>query len=326
MPMIVLSGPEKSGKSTVAGIIRDQYGARYRHWFGDAPDERFLFALQEDVAAAAVGQLTVWDRSWTCDAAYAALLNRTHRRSFSAPWIGQWLYGRAVDAVGVQCTLLGPSADALAALRIPDDLPTDPAEERATYARLSADHGILTVENDHTPGYAAGLAGGLVERAYAVLGGDCGAPLPPAWAGPQRPRVVLVGERFSDNPGVRGAWLPMTSRYGLQLAEAIGPAFSRCGWTNAADELGERVLRVGTAIALGAVAARWLRGIGHPRTVEFAHPSAVYRWGRYTGERTEYARSIRNTVAEALMEDNDGDQGGAAHPIGGQPTAHRIPA
>lgn len=302
MPFIVLSGPEKSGKTTLCDVLNWRYGAKIRHWGPVDCDSDFLPRLKQDIEAASdPGAIVVWDRSWACESVYAALLRRTDHRSYQYPWYGEWFYGRAISLVGVHAILIGPSDEALIEKRTPDDLPVPVHDERRAYARYAYDYGLPCFTNEHSEDYAERLADTLVRSARVVANRASALrredPVrPPDWAGPLDANVVFVGEALSNHPGIAGAWLPMSSRYGTELAAAIGPSFTRCAWTNVTADRPEEILQIPFAVALGGLAAAWLKLIGHPNYISAAHPSAMYRWGRYGEQRENYGRTLKQYV------------------------------
>src|SRR5678816_2585554 len=307
MPFIVISGPERAGKTTVCDILRERHHARVRHHGPVDNDWAFLAPLISDLQVAVnTNQLVVWDRSWICESVYAKLMDRRHHRSYTWPWAGHWFYGRAVQTIGVNAVLLGPSIEQLKSLRTDDDLPVPVELERFEYAWHGATYGALVVENQHTTNYAVQLADKLAEFArtaheQAIEYGKEGVPLhPPMWAGPVDAAVVFVGEALSKHPGIEGAWLPMTSRYGTMLGEALDPIFMGCAWTNVEADCERLVLRIPHAVALGRIAADWLTAIKHPDITVASHPSAVYRWGKFSEIREQYGRTLENFVRSRL--------------------------
>lgn len=288
MPIIQIDGPERSGKSTIASAIGRLYGARVRHWGPVDPDDRvYSPAMEQDIAS---GDLVVWDRSWAAEHVYGKLLNRD-RRLARDPWLGEWIHGRAVRTVGVQCILLGPSSLELDKLRDASglaELPVDADVERDSFAAYGERFNYLVIENGHTENEAERWADALVNIARTV---DAKVKLnPPGYCGPPEPNVVFVGERKGDHPTIPGGWLPFSSRLGAMLGRDLGDFAFACGWTNSQDIQPQFLRDVLCLVALGQVAAKWVDHYVHP-THQYEvldHPGYIYRWGKQSDRLVEH--------------------------------------
>ena len=244
------------------------------------------------------GDLVVWDRSWAAEHVYASLLKRD-RRLADDPWLGEWIHGRAVRTVGVQCILLGPSSLALDVLRDKSEvaeLPVDAGVERVCFALYGERFGYLTIENDHTKEEAERWADVLYTsardtHALAKLN-------PPGYCGPPNANVVFVGERKADHGTIPGSWLPFTSRLGTMLGRDLGDFALRCGWTNAQDYPPQLLRNVPCLVALGQVAAKWVDHYVHP-TMEYwvlDHPGYIYRWGKQSKRMAKHRDALETIV------------------------------
>ena len=79
---IILDGPEKVGKTTLAkAIIRKRPDFHYRHWSTSWPDE-IEFKFEE---AKICGRYEVWDRSFISERVYTKLLNRSWNHPLFKP-------------------------------------------------------------------------------------------------------------------------------------------------------------------------------------------------------------------------------------------------
>jgi len=166
VPIIVIDGPEKAGKSTLATILKEKYGAEVKH-FGAEPEAGYLYDLTfarhllEDTVKPG---LVVYDRSWASEVVYGAYYGR-NRRLVEYPSLGERLYGQAVALVGHRAMLLGPSAEALAEKRTADDHDISPEAERAAFAEYAETHSWTAFANDYSRGTAQIIARALVQSA-----------------------------------------------------------------------------------------------------------------------------------------------------------------
>lgn len=301
MTVIVLDGPEKAGKSTLAAAIRarcdaDSIPCRIRPW-GPIPDgwdtdARYAAALAEDSARPGV---VVWDRSWLSESVYAHLLGR-HRRLADDPWLGEWLYARAVP---IRVVVRGPDPEALAAARTVDDLPVHPAAEQALYLEYAQLYDWFTVGDGKTRPDPDRTAASLVRLAACVPAWD-----PTAYCGRPDARVVFVGDRPSTFASLPGGWLPFSSRYTTMYGRALGPNAFACGWTNASCEPAFIFEHARAIIACGRIAQAWVKEELRFRAesqftsvINLPHPSALYRWGLLKPSVPVIDQTLRDTVA-----------------------------
>jgi hypothetical protein len=313
--LVVIDGPEKSGKSTLIAALAAQLGptTRIRKWshLGDAYDADKIYAdaLREDMAAPGV---VLWDRSWACGVVYGTLLGRNNRITRD-PWISEWLYGRGVD---VKVILGGPHPSVLASARTSDDLPVDPAEEQRAFVEYGRRYGWYVVPPTNTE-YRfplLKLVQYVVDRIDAAPDRD-----PTAWCGPFGSSVVFVGERRSTAPGLPGAWLPFTSKYTTQYGRILGDAALRCGWTNMADDPRRIFDTAQLVVACGHHAAAWAKEVkaqsgSSTRILGVLHPAALYRWGNLSKQRADVERTIHAAVGEYIPLDPVGSPGNVASP------------
>lgn len=315
----VISGPEKAGKTTLAVHLLQELGKAVpfmrpplpmevphsylsqvgggwlRHWTGQIDSVTdYLPALIADTEIPAP---VVWDRSWACEAIYSNLLDRPDRGN-KADWFSTaWFYGRAVQTSGVRIMVLGPSAETLAARRDATDLPVEPTSERAMYESYASHFGwttTTTVDSDEYDLLTALVVGKYTKNLAGQL------PTPPTYCGPLNPKVVFVGEarnEMAPDP----AWLPFTSHYTTRLGRAVRPYALRCGWTNVADAPRHFVEGAELVVACGAAAYRYVSGLSTGAMVySIAHPSAFYRWGRYTPLHEEVESELRLLIGTVL--------------------------
>lgn len=281
MPLVVIDGPEKAGKSTLAALLAREHGAEVRH-FGAEPSAGFLYdlvfarALIEDLAKP---HLVVYDRSWASEVVYGSYYHR-RRRLVADPWLGEWLYGRVAATLGVRLVLLGPPAEALHRLRSPDDHDIPAGMERVLFAGYAQRWGWEAAERPDDPEWLPWIAASLAARAHKKA---AAVPLPPVhYVGPPEPRVLIVGESKNAWGQFPGAFAPFTSWYTTRFGRLFGREALDFGWTNA-DVLTDEALASMNrplVIACGTVAQRRLAGLaGELDIVPAPHPSWFYRWG-----------------------------------------------
>lgn len=279
MAIIYIDGPEKAGKSTVATVLKEEYGFRVRKWGPVPGDEVYMQPLAEDIAS---GDNVVWDRGWAAEHVYAYLLGREDRRLEADPWLGEWLYGRVVATVGLRVMLLGPDAKVIHALRDEDDLPVDTTEERRQFHDYGRRFGYSVWANDHHRDAALAIARFTKDVAVGMETRATKLGLrPPAYAGPPNARVVFVGQDRNKGSKFPGAWVPFTSRLTTMLGRDLGDFALRCGWTNAGDCPPQAIRGADLVVACGRVADRWVRNhVDHHNVITIKHPAYMYRWGK----------------------------------------------
>lgn len=291
MPVIVLDGPEKAGKSTLAKYLRVTYGYKVRHWGPIDNDVVYRDPLMEDTSQP--GNV-VWDRSWASESVYSTLLDRPRRRLATDPWIGEWLYSRAVSTVGVQVMLLGPTADILRQRRTKDDLPIDASTERAAFELYGRMFHWLIVDGqwatDSLGSYLHGLASGIEMRGTVRPPAFCGPP-----PSPSIQSILVVGEARQDSGkkggAPEGAWLPFSSSRTMKFGRLFDATAFKMSWTNAADYPAGELWKWSSVIAVGRVAQHFVRSHRYAGgLVEVPHPSAVYRWAGLAGGQDDYRK------------------------------------
>jgi hypothetical protein len=319
--LLVLDGPEKAGKSTLAAALVQWWDsaypesggtprARVRKWsrLDDgrwAVDAVYRDALVED---ADYGGLTIWDRSWASEAVYARLLGR-QRRLGADPWLGEWLYGRGV----VLKFILGGPHPSLMAEQLDDDDRAqghgqDMAGEQRAFIRYGEQYGwnvIGATDRDRLP--LPTLLRMVQLRIGEVASRDNRDPR--QWCGPRDASVVFVGERGSNHDSMVGGWLPFSSRYTSAYGRLLGDTAFRCGWTNAWDDQQDIFRNAKLVIACGATASDWAREVkkaeaaGATKVEQVYHPAALYRWGRLAGQIPVTELQIRQQVGQFMVLD-----------------------
>jgi len=289
MSVIVLDGPEKAGKTTLARqVMALDPSVRYRHWGPVASITEYDRPLVDDVPP---DHLVIWDRSWASEHVYDRLLRRGAVLG-ADPWYGEWKYGTSARSNGLLVMMLGEDPSVLESRRTPDDHTVIPAEvERAQFKWYAHEYGWQVYE-----GNPPDLAADLLTMVYAERARAGGRHVP-VWAGPWDARVVFVGDRRNESSGF--GWRPFDSRYTREYGLALGRDAVRCAWTNTDCDPGW--LRGRAVVACGQVAAGWCyQQCVNVRTM-VPHPSYLFRWGKMAGMRTGVVEEIRYIVSKEMQ-------------------------
>lgn len=304
MPLIVLDGPEKAGKTTLVNHICEAYGARQVHWSYVKSDVEYLAPLQEAVAS---DDLVIWDRGWDSLHVYGSVLpkdiERRSHRLFIDPWLGEWLYGRAVQTVGVRA-ILTSDPTYRRNRRDDTDLPCDPVAEGQAYVQYARTFGWEVLYNTYTEDVMREHAKTLVNHAYNVVGQAQAKP--PVYAGPPNAPVVVVGEEGNpDNPAkMRGCWLPFTSRLTTELGRALGPDAFQVGWTNLPNASTDLLSGRRLVVACGEQVSRYLTNKLDILHVKIPHPAFTYRYDPVKTHRDTVEANFTRTVRLALYQND----------------------
>jgi hypothetical protein len=129
--MIVISGPEKVGKTTLCKKLVTMAGwagldADYVHFSGATP----VTQASIDAAITSSKDMLIWDRSWACGVVYQALGIPQKPEAILAE--GEKLFGRLCRSIGTTIILVEDYRK-LEQRRTPDDLPIPPLDEVVAY-------------------------------------------------------------------------------------------------------------------------------------------------------------------------------------------------
>lgn len=298
--IIVIDGPEKVGKTTLvhqlaSTLVSRGHNVAFRKWGLIFPDDRvYLEPLSHDVVYR--DTVTIWDRSWASEHVYGRLLKR-NRRLAEDPWLGEWLYGRAVTTAGLKVMLEG-DPKMLAEKRDSTDLPVDPFEENKAFSSYAEQYGWWLFNTQYSESKLKNVAGYIVDMLELINPPD----IAPAYAGDKSPAVIFVGEVRSQNPQLVGAWLPFTSRYTTEFARPLSSAAMRCGWTNAHEIAPQKLRNARVIVSCGGAAKTWVKNyVVTPGSLivhlNLPHPSWTYR---YNSSKTELARVVTKSVLWAV--------------------------
>lgn len=307
MAVIIIEGPEKAGKSTLAaGLVKalkesgETERVITRHWVGRAtPDDRvYSDALRTDSMEHASQLVSVWDRGWPSEYVYGTLLKQD-RRLANYPWLGEWLHGRAVRANGLAVMLLGPSAEELTRRRDGSDLPVHPEDERGLYRAYAERYGWSTIDSQWS---VADMVDAVLAQFRERVRVQHRALIPPTYCGQQNAQVVFVGEKRSAGM-LKGGWLPFSSRMTTALGRVLGDRAFEVGWTNAHDCPPPALSSARVLVPCGNLAYLWVRNYvtargGDQQVYPIAHPSHAFRFNNAVAGRERV--SVHETIAEIM--------------------------
>lgn len=294
MGIVVLTGPEKAGKTTLALKILERetrlhvvYAKFRRPGLVDGREYAEVVKL-----AANPRVLVVVDRGWPDEHVYTSL---TGRPSLLAdPAWSEWCLGEPARQLGVTALVL--PGRRLAPLD-PSDFQFEWDAEAQAFRDYCRPYPYLTVDPT-----LDGTADFVLSKAKAAASAS---PAPVTeYCGPPSPVVVVVGEARNERSRSPLAFAPMTTPAFVPVARALlglGVAVGRTNADNLRDRLIAQLTRnAPVVVALGRRAAEAVRAIGRDSFVELHHPSAVARWGKYREERGIYEFLLRQRVLHAL--------------------------
>ena len=270
MPIIVIDGCEKVGKTTVIEKLIQKFKAanieaERVHWTNKnmVPDDRAVTPLLIEHSGN-LNKVWLWDRGWPSEYVYGRLLGRDHRMTLD-PWIGEWLHGRAVQANGLRVILTGPPPSILRSLRDATDLPVSAADEQSLFIEYGQRFGWEVIFNLHTElDYAVEK---IFHRAFEPLSVSSKYQ-PPAWSGPTNASIVIIGSNRSNDELVPGGWLPFTRESEILFAREFGDLAFKVAWVNleTCDPL--TLKNRNTIITCGSRAAEWFNHHAWDATIE----------------------------------------------------------
>ena len=293
--IILVDGPEKAGKSTLIEELQLRLTATVRRWGPVSPDDRVY--AEPLLADARADHWVIWDRGWPSEHVYGKLLKR-NRRLTDDPFLGEWLYGRAVQSRGLRVMLFPDKIVELDARRDATDLPVSAYDEFLAYKWYAQTYGYTTLTNDYTRiGLLHNIA--LIMADAKNLGANKWMNLigPPTYAGPLDADIVFVGEKMGTAKGIPGAFLPFTSQLTTVVGRKLKHKALKFGWTNVGD-VPEEFFEGRVAVACGVVADGWLSKMGCPR-ITIPHPAWLYRYeNRLTWARRETTDKLLTLIGE----------------------------
>ena len=162
MPVILVEGPEKAGKSTLIRTLLEKIPtAKVRKFSGPMQGEEYLVALLEDTRPSLFPMVTIWDRGWASEFVYSWMLQRpTALTGHKAEDLDKIL----IETGGIGVVLLGPNLGTLIKNRDETDLDVSPRGERAYFqAYADGEPGWLTYNNEHSESYVGHMVALILE-------------------------------------------------------------------------------------------------------------------------------------------------------------------
>jgi len=265
--IIVIEGPEKSGKSTLAKALQSIKPMEIRHWGPVFPDDRvYKDQLIKDSRSE---KWVIWDRCWPSEYVYGNLLKRDRRLSNDS-WLGEWLYGRAIKSSGVGIIMLPLEVNKMVNLRDQSDLNVDPYEEVKLYRKYAIDYGWTICPNDYEWNFMDQTLAYVQKRMIEV--GLWNLMKPPEIVGDPRSKIVFVGDKKGCvKDDLPGSWLPFTSSVSTKFFRLLGNRVFNCAWTFV-KAVEDEYLDDKTIIACGAEAQKWCIKIRCNRIFSIPHP------------------------------------------------------
>lgn len=148
--IIVIDGPENSGKSTVARKL-DSLETGWMHQTITKQSGRAL--PNEDIYIEDLYNdlynndlLTIWDRSWISEYVYGRILNQDRPIAID-PFIGFWKFDRFVIGNGVSVILSGEDVYEMELMRDSSDIQTDSLSERILFEDYADTFGLMKIRN-----------------------------------------------------------------------------------------------------------------------------------------------------------------------------------
>lgn len=313
----VLDGPEKAGKSTLAQYLAENFSkiirtqrfdflevphstvkkvdkVMIRHWHGQIPSiSVYLAALIADTETEIP---VIWDRSWASEAIYSGALDRPDRGNKHDWFSTEWYYGRAIQTTGLRIMVLGQSVELLQSRRTPDDLPVEPLHERNLFSKYANQFNWIPASGG-TDQYTNLLEAVAVKHEDYIEFQSHGHVKPPAYCGPIHPKVVVLGERLNES-APDPSWLPFTSSLTMHLGRELLPYSFQCGWTNVATAPVQILSKATLIVACGYAASYFVSKLHlNAQIYSCVHPSAFYRWSRYSQVREEVESELRLLIS-----------------------------
>lgn len=245
MSIILIEGPEKAGKTTLAHelerLLNDtglHQEVVYRHHTRPAiPDDReYSDGVRYATSLPASKLVEIWDRGWPSEVVYGTLLGQS-RRTVAQPDLGYWLHGRAVQANGVRVMLQGPPAHLLGLRRTSDDLPVHPGAEQALYANYAKRFGWLLLpaysmtKKLYTPLELAIMVLRNFEFVQEHLE-ETGLPSTRVIGGDITSSILVLNDPEDPQERIPGGWLPFSDMRGLGLGRMFGTQMHRVLWAD----------------------------------------------------------------------------------------------
>lgn len=134
MPIIIIDGPEKAGKSTLIKNLALP-SVDVTHWGPVDSVYEYFVPLKQAIDRSSTGEWIIWDRSWASEWVYNDLLNRRSNVESAFQLLEDMCDQHGVIRLGV----LAPQ-EVLEKRRTPDDHDVEPQNELYTYQQYFKYH------------------------------------------------------------------------------------------------------------------------------------------------------------------------------------------
>jgi hypothetical protein len=169
------------------------------------------------------------------------------------PWLGEWLYGRAVQANGLKVMVLGPTPDILKERRDNSDLPVDPVLEQFLYSTYALRYRYLIIEQQPV---GASVAKIMTHYADSMHIGT--RAFPSAYVGEPHAQAIVIGSR--SKAIISGdQQLPFSSQSGIAVGRLFGEYAFYLGWANAHECPPNYLRKAKVLITYGQKAYLWAK-------------------------------------------------------------------
>lgn len=187
--LIILEGPNKAGKSSLAKKILEGFWpekSKTIHWTGEDKAEGFGY-MRSFIYWLDHPWPCVFDRAWVGEFVYGKLLQQP--RFFAEdPFVAEWFYSRALQGRGEKYIVLPEDNSKLAELRDEGDFPEieiSSVEESRTFEIYGARWGYKILKNDYTletqNGFAVAARKSVCVPVHKVPSTDYIGSLNPSW-------------------------------------------------------------------------------------------------------------------------------------------------
>jgi hypothetical protein len=205
--VIIIDGPEKAGKTTLANVLMKSLTAlggnvKITKQSGRAlPDETVYFKqLMEDVSRPIDQRLVIWDRSWASEYVYGKLLHQ-NRPMAKDPFKGEFVLGNLAQANGIRIMLAGPAATILNVRRDSTDLDVDPADEQELFIEYARRFGWTILHPESTWKDAEGMTAFVIGELTRCVPPKFTA-LPPHYYGKMDAETIIVTSKSHAKIGI----------------------------------------------------------------------------------------------------------------------------
>lgn len=282
--IVIVDGPEKVGKTTFCMVLatllkHSGFGVLYYKPEKPADDVEFLDALRLH-AMLPLTTVAIWDRSWASNHVYAKCMGEKQYRLAGDPLLGEWLYGRIVQTLGLRIMLM-TDYDTLKQRRDETDLPVSILREEcnlfAEYAMNAQwDSFYLMPGVMDAEGAARRTVCKLLDH-YAKLKSDpVSYDIAHHYCGPWKSPLIVVGTLDHAYEKMHGTWLPFTDTLGSAFLRQFKWDALQIGWTYE-RQIPPQLLQNRVVATIGAPASRWVAKYAHPAE-QITMPSFRYVW------------------------------------------------